>query len=465
MTFGDDRPFEWERVFAAMTVPRHEDLLRELRQWPLEVVASDNVARTRTEVDQQVDRLVADGAEAFLAHTPCWAPPNLVVRGVQRAGLPTALVSNRDPSTHGMVGLLGAGGALDQLGWPHIRVREELGGRARERLLPFARAAAVVRRLRGSSCGLFGGRSLGIDTGSVDPMQWRRLFGVDVQTFDQLEIVRRADGVEGDRVAAIVDWLEETAASIAYDCSSLTPERLELQVRCYLATLDLVDEQGLDFAAVKCMPELSTDFVPQCLSACLLPMGTPAVAGEAREPFMLACEADADGALTMQMLKLASQGTPAFFADVSYIIDSGDLLCLPNCGAFCGWYAARSDDAARNMGAIELRPANRKGGGATTYFRAAAGPVTLARLARKDGRYHLLVAPGEIVTPAPETTDLFDRARSRLPLPTAFVRLRGDPEELVQQLSANHISGVAGDVTETLTYVAQLCDIPIQTLL
>ena len=44
--------------------------------------------------------------------------------------------------------------------------------------------------------GLFGGRSLGIDTGTFDPMQWRSQFGVDVTHIDQLEIVRRADLVE-----------------------------------------------------------------------------------------------------------------------------------------------------------------------------------------------------------------------------------------------------------------------------
>ena len=461
ITFGDDRAFEWEHVFAAMTKPRHDELGSTLRAAELALITVPQVARTREQIDAQVDALLAGGAELLVAHVPCWTPPNLVVRGVQRAGLPTVLLSNRDPSTHGLVGLLGAGGALDQIGWPHLRLREEVrDGSAVKRLLPFARAAAAKRRLSGSVCGVFGGRSLGIDTGTFDPMQWRDLFGVDVEHIDQLEILREAGLVPAERVRQAVAWLEASVASVAYDGAGLTPERLEYQVRCYLGTRQLIADRRLDFGAVKCMPELSTDHVPQCLSACLLPAGClPLGAGE---PFMLACEADGDGALTMQLLKLVSGGKPAFFADVSHIMEPSGILCLPNCGGFCGWYAGRADDAATNLGAVELRPANRKGGGAITYFRAADGPVTLARLARRAGSYHLLVAAGAVVTPDGEDSATFDAARSRHPLPCAFVRMDGDADCLVKKMAANHICGVAGDVREELAHVAGLYGIPVE---
>ena len=71
--------------------------------------------------------------------------------------------------------------------------------RVLEKMLPYFRAASVKARLRGRVMGLFGGRSLGIDTGTFDPMQWRAQFGVDVDHIDQLEIVRRADLVDVDR--------------------------------------------------------------------------------------------------------------------------------------------------------------------------------------------------------------------------------------------------------------------------
>lgn len=462
VTFGDDRAFEWEHVFATMTVSHHEELLTALRTAPIKLVSAPEVARTREQIDAQIDALRAAGAEALVAHIPCWTAPNLVVRGVQRAALPTALVSNRDPSTHGLVGLLGAGGALDQIGWKHLRIREHVeGGAAIARLLPFARAAAAVGRLRGSVFGLFGGRSLGIDTGTFDPMQWRALFGIDVEHVDQSEILREAAAIPTATTEKALAWLEAEVGAIAYDDAGLTRERLEHQVRCWLATRELALDKGLQFGAVKCMPDLSTHEVPQCLSACFLPGGSGPCGDE--DSFMLACEADGDGALTMELLKLVSGGTPAFFADVSYVLEQSGTLCLPNCGAFCSWYAPRREDSTE-LQAVELRPAKRRGGGAITYFQAAPGPVTLARLGRRAGRYHLLVAPGHIVAPNPDEAALFRQARARHPLPMAFVRLAGDADRLVQAMPANHISGVAGDVTRELVDAADLLDIPVEVI-
>jgi L-fucose/D-arabinose isomerase len=59
----------------------------------------------------------------------------------------------------------------------------------------------------GKVFGLFGGRSLGIDTGTFDPMQWKKLFGVDTEHIDQLEIIRRADLVPEADTKKMMTWL------------------------------------------------------------------------------------------------------------------------------------------------------------------------------------------------------------------------------------------------------------------
>lgn len=458
MTFGDARPHEWENLFRGLTEPRHKQIVDYLGALPLELHSFQDVARSREQIDDQVDRLKAAGAECLVAHLPCWTAPNLVVRGVQRMGLPTVLVSNRDPGTHGTVGLLGAGGALDQIGYPHLRVRAGFDSPALgERLQPFFRAASAVARLRGQVLGLFGGRSLGIDTGTLDPMQWRRQFGVDVEHIDQLEIIRRAERIADEPTFEMVRWLETHAARVDYDGQRLTPERLGFQSRCYLATKEIIEELGLDFVAVKCMPDLATHYVPQCLSAALLP--GPYDAGGQKIPVPMACEADGDGALTMQILSLVSGGKPTLFGDLSYLDDASRTLYMPNCGAQCTWYAARSDDPAENLARVELRPSFRPGGGATTYFVTAPGPVTLARLFRRAGSYVMAILPGQAIEPAPEDYEAFVRARGSHQLPTAFIRLSVDFDELVEQFGSNHISGVAGLHVKELEHVCRLLNI------
>jgi L-fucose isomerase len=382
-----------------------------------------------------------------------------VVRGVQRMNLPTALVSNKSPATHGTVGLLGAGGALAQIGFPHQRIREDFeSGRVAEKALPFFRAAAAVRRLRGEVFGLFGGRSLGIDTGTFDPMQWRQLFGVDVEHIDQLEIIRRAELLEEEPAQAMVAWLGQAVAAVGYNGQGLTPAKLSFQARCYLATKQIIVEKKLDFAAVKCMPDLTNHYVPQCLSAALLP--GPYDASGPKESFALACEADGDGALTMQILKHLSGGRPTLFADLSYLNAETRTIYLPNCGGMCSWYAGRSDNPADNLRHIDLRPAMRPGGGAITYFRAAPGTLTLARLYRKAGRYILAILPGEAIEPTEAEYAAFVQARGRHQLPTAFVKVDVDFERLVDEFGSNHISGVAGDYVRELEQFGRLMNIP-----
>jgi L-fucose isomerase len=458
MTFGDVRDHEWENLFRGLTEPRHKNMIAYLTGLPVALHSFKDVARTKDQIDTQVDELKAVGAEVFIAHIPCWTSPNLVVRGVQRMNLPTILVSNKHPGTHGTVGLLGAAGALDQIGYAHLRIRASFDDSAlANKALPFIRAASAVKRLPGKVFGLFGGRSLGIDTGTFDPMQWRAQFGIDVEHIDQLEIVRRAEMIPTEQTEKMVAWLEKTTASVDYDGQKLTPEKLTFQSACYLATREIIAELGLDFVAIKCMPDLTNHYIPQCLSAALLP-GPYDAHGE-KQTIPMACEADGDGALTMELLKLVSGGKPTLFGDLSYLDEETSTIYMPNCGALCSWFAGRSDQPEQNMSQVELRPSFRPSGGSTVYFRAAPGPVTLARLYRRSGKYVMAIIYGEMIEPSPEEYQAFIEARGSHQLPTAFVSVSLDFDALVDEFGSNHIVGVAGNYVRELQLACQMLEI------
>jgi len=255
----------------------------------------------------------------------------------------------------------------------------------------------------------------------------------------------------------MTDWLGANVKNIGFNGQGLTPEKLNYQARCYLATREIVAEKRLDFVAIKCMPDLSNNYVPQCLSASFLP--SPYDADGAKEPVAMACEADADGALTMQVLKHVSGGVPPFFGDLSYLNEGTHTLYLPNCGAVCSWYAGRSDVPAENLMHIELRPSVRPGGAAITYFKAAPGPMTLARLFRRAGKYVMAIIPGEAVAPTDEEYAAFVAARGAHQLPTAFVKVTADFDRIIAEYGANHISGVAGSYVAELEQFCGLLDI------
>ena len=454
MTFGDERDYMWDGYFGGLTKPRHKEAVEYLGTLPIEVIAFDEVARSKQVVDEQVKALQAAGAEALFVHLPCWATPNIVVRAVQGADLPTVTMTSKSAATHGMVGLFGTAGTLSQIGIDHIRVRDDFGAPVfEEKLLPYFRAASARARLRGRVMGLYGGRSLGIDTGSFDPMQWRSQFGVDVDHIDQLEIVRRAELIDDGRVDKTMEWMSREFASIAFDDDKLTEDKLRFQVRCYLANKDINAEKGLDFISVKCMTELSDHYVPQCISAALMP--GPYDGEGSKQPCAMSCEADGDGALSMEILKILSGGGSTLFADVSHMDENKRILYLPNCGGMCSWFAARSDNASDNLREVELRPSVRPGGGAITYFTAAPGPITLARLYRVSGKYRMAIIPGEAVALNEADQAAFVEARGKHQLPTAFVKVDANLDRFVDEFGSNHISGVAGDWVRELM---ALCD-------
>ena len=457
ITFGDNRHHEWEHVFKQITEPRHREAAAYFEQLRIIGLRWLSVRGGTTQIDSQVDALSTEGVEGLVAHTPCWTSPNLVVRGIQRLNLPTVLIGNKHPGTHSTVGLLGAGGTLSQIGYPHMRLREDFNEGLAQKVLPFFRAATVKARLHGKMFGLFGCLPIGIDTGTFDPMQWKKLFGVDTEHIDQLEIIRRAELVPETNTEKMMTWLTHSVGKVAYNDDKFTPEKLAFQVRCYLATMEIIGEMELDFVAIKCMPDLTTHFVTQCISAALLP--SPYDANGRRDPIMMACEADGDAALTMEVLKEITGELPVLFMDVSYIDDEHSTFYFPNCGAFCSWYAARSDNPQENMKHIELRPANRPGGGAITYFNTAPGPMTLARLYREDGRYLMGIIRGETVNISPEERDAFVQARGSHQLPTAFLKLDVDTERLISGFGSNHIMGVAGDCVKDLLQFCELMDI------
>lgn len=460
ITFGDNRKHEWESYFRGLTEPRHQEAIQYLETLPIELYYADEVARFKQDIDAQADVLRNVGVQILVAHTPCWTSPNLVVRGVQRLNLPTILIGNKHPSTHSTVGLLGAGGTLSQIGFPHLRIREDFGDSLTDKIMPYFRAASTSKSLHGKVFGLFGGRSLGIDTGTFDPMQWKKLFGVDTEHIDQLEIIRRAELIPDESAAIMVNWLERMSGAVKYNDERFTPEKLAFQVKCYLATKEIIEELGLDFVAIKCMPDLTTHYVPQCITAAIMP--GPYDADGTKQPLMMACEADGDAALTMEILKEVSGGKPVLFMDVSYIDEERETFYFPNCGAFCSWYAARSDDPAENMSKVELRPANRPGGGAITYFNTAPGELTLARLYRENGKYRMAIIEGETVNISDEEYQAFVQARGSHQLPTAFIKMDVDSEELISIFGSNHIMAVDGRYKRELTYFCEMLGIEAQ---
>ena len=404
-------------------------------------------------------RRIADARPALtLINIPVWAFPHFTMRAARELPGPLLLFSNVDARYPGMVGMLAAAGALDQIGRTYGRAWGEISDPAvRARIESQIRAGAAVTSLRGSTFGRIGGRSMGMYTAVANPDRWLDQFGVDVEEIDQWELVRRAPEVDGARVAAAREWLERHTAGVHYDGDRLTPELLERQIRTYYVMRSLAEEWNLDFCGIKAQPELTDNFATTDVAEAFL--NDPYDWEGPKATLVCSTEADMDGALTMQILKSVAS-TPVLFADMRHYHADLEIWDLCNSGQHATWLAARSDDPLENLRHVHLYPEEFyfPAGGASVHHLAAPGDFTFARLSRLDDRYRMQVLRGGLEQFDGETNERLMRASTYV-WPHAFARFAADADEILGRYGSNHIHAVPGDHVATLREVCRLLDV------
>ena len=433
-------------------------IVNALRAQGHEVIVAGAIIEDNQLAVSEATSLAAARPDVTIFNIPVWAFPHFSVLAAGQTPGPILLFSNISPQYPGMVGMLAAAGALDQIGRRYGRAWGDIADpEVMARVLAWIAGGAAYRRLRGQTFGRIGGRPMGMYTAVADPAQWMEKFGIDVEEIDQMEIVRRAELIDPDRARAGREWLELHAAEVRYDGRQLTPALLERQVRSYHAMRQLIDEWHLDFSGIKGQPELTTHFATMDVTEAFL--NDPYDWEGPKETHVCATEADMDGALTMQVLKVLN-GTPVLFADLRCYDRDNDVWDLCNSGQHATWYAARSSDPAENMSRVHLLPEGFyfPAGGASIQHVAAPGEVTLARLTRPHGRYRMQVLKGEIVALDDATTERLVQA-SNYEWPHAFVRMAVDPDEMLSRFGANHIHAVPGDHLRALRAFCHLADV------
>jgi L-fucose isomerase len=423
------------------------------------LVRAEEVVWTNELAVREARRIADARPDLTILNIPVWAFPHFSMIAARETPGPLLLFSNVDPQYPGMVGMLAAAGALDQIGRVYGRAWGDVAdAEVVARIGAHISAGAAINGLRGTTFGRIGGRPMGMYTAVSNPDQWMRIFGVDVEEIDQWELVRRSEGVSAPRVTHAREWLEAHAAGVHYDGDRLTPELLERQIRSYYAIRELIDEWKLDFSGIKAQPELTDHFATMDVTEAFL--NDPYDWDGPKATHVCATEADMDAALTMQLLRSMGGGCPVLFADMRYHHADLDIWDLCNSGQHATWFAARSDDPAENMRHVHLYPEDFyfPAGGASIHHVAAPGDFTFARLTRLDGRYRMQVLRGALERFDEAQTEALMRATTYV-WPHAFARFEADAGEILGRYGSNHIHAVPGDHVEALRNACRLVDI------
>ena len=460
LTMSDGREY-LHKSFEELNFNKQHSIAKALTDTGMfEVVEGERIINSNTVAKEEGLRLRENSVEATVFNYTIWCYPQYTVAAQNFAPGPYLLFSNLHPSQCGMVGMLAAAGSLDQIGvsykklWGDVSDPEVLG-----KMVSFLKAASAVNRLKGLTFGNFGGRPLGMYTAVANLEQWQRLFGIDSENIEQDDIIRAGEKADEKEVERAFGWLTEKVGNIAYDGIVLTEEKLKTQIRSYIGLRDIIKTRNLDFIGIKAHGDLTDRYCTMDLAEALL--NDPYDWNGPKETTVAATESDMDGALTMQIFKHLT-GMPVLFADVRHYNKEKDVWYFSNSGTHATYFAGASFNPDDNLPLVDLLPetSDYPAGGAAVHHFAKEGRVTLARLARKNGSYHLTIVPAEFKNYS--RLEMIEMGSITTPQwPVAFAKLGVSADYFINNFPCNHIHGVYGDYTEDLVNVANLLNIPV----
>ncbi len=426
----------WPDSFIAKFKANHAEAKAALQSLGFEVICHDELGRTFRQIAAQASGLRARGIEVLVLYVPDWSwSSNAVVGGIN-AEVPVIVWSDAHPDQNGIVGAAIIRGGLEEVG-VKCRLVHGLPGEAQtmHKLQRLCIGISAATRLRNIRIGVGGSRCMGMYTAHVDPSSLMSRFGIDIDGWEQVEVLRRAEKVPEGEVAHMLKWMRAEFGRI-----EAKKDVMDAQIRMYLALQELIKEKQYDAVCVKCLPELPACHTTFCLAISLL--NDRSDHRGPKESIVCGCEADVNGTLTMQLLKGMSGG-PVMFTDVLKLDYQKNEIGMANCGSSATDFAkSRKDVFWVKEGLQEF---DWKIGGACPQYVTRPGRVTLARLSRISGEYVLLITGGETVEyPREKLAEINPQH------PQSWVRMDCRIETLLEELRSNHIHFVFGDYTEEL---------------
>lgn len=296
-----------------------------------------------------------------------------------------------------------------------------------------ARAEAALAALRGTAIGLVGEHPAGFDTCRYDPAALNQLVGMSVQTIPLTRVFDVAKAVE----PAQVESARRTADAAISGLDGVDQPQLDRSLRVYRALEGLVGDGGLKGLAVRCWPEMFTDY--GC-AACG-PMGMMTGAG-----VPCACEADVYGTVTSLLMQNIA-GAPSWLVDIVDMDPGSDTGVFWHCGSAP---LGMADPATPPHAQIHT---NRKMP-LLAEFTLKPGRFTAARLSQAKNQTKLVIAGGEVLSAPMSFTGTSGVVR--------FDRHAGEvAAAMMSEQLEHHVAMAYGDHREALRAVAEKLAIPL----
>jgi L-fucose isomerase-like protein len=301
-----------------------------------------------------------------------------------------------------------------------------------EAIKNFLLAVSATRALQQAKVGMMGYRDMNLYATLFDGVSLKKTLGVEIEIFEMLDMVQRAERVTPAEVQSIVDKVKQTWKFE----NPAEPQTLEKSARYYLAIKTIIEERRYDAVSL-----IDVDGMKKLLQ---LPPGMilMLIANELNIP--TTPENDSLGSVT-QLIVRALTGQAAAYFEFYEFMEDRVLVGVPD-------YVP----AAVVDGEVCVRP-TRFGSfseGVLNVSKVKTGPVTLSRFLPYGQGYAMHVVTGTAVTPRS-----WEEAGWQQPapqLPGLEIILDTPVEEFAEKVACQHYIISYGDTTAKLKAFCKL---------
>lgn len=351
----------------------------------VELVEHDTVLATKEECRAALKKMKDDDRVdciVLFSGTWVWAAHMVAaIRDFAASGKGVLIWTHPGSQGWRPVGGLVLHGALLEVGIPHKFVYgpaddpKEVG-----QVVSYCRAAHMRNWLNMSTIGAFGGRGMGQTCGVADPSQWMKQFGVDIDSRDTTELIRTAQQISENELAALEPRIKQLFGEL--------PEKNvvnERSMRLYLAIKKVVAKNGWDFYTIQSFPGLADDYAATCFAqSMMLEDGCGA-----------STLSDFNTAMTVLLLTKLSK-EPVYYGDLQHIDKQTKEIKIIGDGACPPSLAGKLGPAGFATHGI---PTEGEAGGMSIKLVCKVGQGVLARLGRVDGRFTMVITRCTIFEP------------------------------------------------------------------
>lgn len=374
-----------------------------------------------------------------------WIPTHAVIKVCERYrhvpmvlwGLCGWMEDGRIVTTADQAGTSALRKTMQDLGYTFKYVYDIIGQPSRvDKVLSFAKACQAYKAIRSAKIGQMGFRDMHLYGTMFDGSSLKRTVGPEIECFEMLEVVQRAEKVSDKDIQAVIDTTVKSWKFL----KEADPEVIKKGVSYYLALKQIIDERNYKAVSLKDVDGMKKllGFPPAMIFMLLAD----------REGICTTPENDCLGNVTQVIIKALTGQIGAYLEFYEYFTD-GVLAGVP-------------DYVPKEIvdGEVTVIPATfgELSQGILNVSKVKEGVLTMCRLCVVDGEYTMHMVVGEGKNPGKWEEAGWAQPAPQLP---ALKVLLKDTEDFADKVMCQHYIISYGDNSEIIKEFCKIAGIKI----